>query len=78
MSKIFFSNKAETCNEKAFAPYFQPLGGTEMPKAATSHIVLTEDTMRTKANVIRTPAGKTESIWDLENIVGLLRKQWII
>lgn len=49
-----------------------------MPKAATSHIVLTEDTMRTKANVIRNPAGKTESIWDLENIVGLLRKQWII
>lgn len=36
-----------------------PAFGTEMSGAATSHTVITEDTMRTKANEIRIPEGKS-------------------
>lgn len=55
MGKISFPNKTESAKEKAFAPF--PYG-TEMPRAATSHTVITEDTKKTKANAIRIPEGK--------------------
>lgn len=55
MGNISFPGKTVYKGEsfRSLFPY-----GTEMPRAATSHTVITEDTKETKANAVRIPEGK--------------------
>lgn len=45
---------------KVFAPYFQSLREIEMSGAATSYIVLTEKTVRTKSQYNKDPRGERQ------------------
>ena len=78
--RTIFSPNSLLKGENLFTPYFQPLTGTEMSGAATSHTELTEETtMRTKSQRDKDPRGERwKEPGTLENNTELRHKHWII